>query len=128
MQEDKLTKRHKDIVRFIIIARLFDFQYPTFYKELKQEMKRRMNLFSASLNQILSLLRTNLPPEYEEYLDNTAAGAWEVLEEYEKAPDKTMFLAVCRAYNAGGIKSETEDIAVNEPEYKDYLKTKKAAA
>lgn len=128
MKDEKLNQRHKDILRFILIARLFDFQAYTFCKDLKKEMKFRMNIFTGALNQILSLLKTNLPPEYEEYLDNTAADAWEVLEEFDNAKDKAMFLAVCRAYNAGGIKSETEDIPVNAPEYVDYLKARGEAA
>ena len=127
MKDEKLTKRHQDIVRFIIIARLFDFQYPTFYKDLKQEMKRRMNLFTASLNQILALLRTNLPQEYEDYLDNTAAGAWEVLEEYEKAKDKAMFLTICKCYNEGLIHMEDETTPVNEKAFTEVLKSKSAA-
>src|SRR5688500_2044407 len=98
MQDEKLNQRHKEILRFILIARLFDFQAYTFCNGLKQEMKFRMNNFTSALNQILTLLKTGLPAEYETYLDNVAADAWEVIEEFDKAEDKAMFLAICRAY------------------------------
>lgn len=124
--QEQLSKRHKDIVRFIIIARLFDFQYPTFYKDLKQEMKRRMNIFTGSLNAVLNLLKTNLPPEYEEYLDNNAAGAWEVLEEYDKAEDKAMFLTMCKCFNEGMIMDQTTRKPINEKGFAEVLKPKAA--
>lgn len=126
MENEKLEQRHKDILMFIRIVRLLDFQYPAFLTGLKHEHKMRLNTFRANLNAFQNILKTNLPPEYDEQLDNDAAGAWDVLYEYSQADDKAMFLAICQAYNAGGIQAETTGEAVNSPEFIETLKPKAA--
>jgi hypothetical protein len=128
MKNEALTKRHKEILRFILIARLFDFQLPTFKHDLKGTFRYRINNFEANLNQIITLLKKGLPPEYEELLDNNAAGAWEVLEEFENAKDKALFLTVCKCFNQGLIQDSDNGLPINEEEFKDVLKTKSKAA
>lgn len=108
LQKEQLTQRHQEILDFILLARLMEYYYPAFYKSLKREMKMRMNNFTSNLDQLLSILRTNLSAEHEEYLDENAATAWEVLQEFNKAENKAMFKAVCIAYNAGGVVSQEE--------------------
>lgn len=85
-----------------------DFQYPVFYKELKGVHKQRMNNFIANLNQVITLFKTGLNEELEQRLDNEAAGAWDVLDEYSKAKDKALFYAFCKAYNQGLIVNEED--------------------
>ena len=128
IQKEQLTQRHQEILDFILLARLIDIHYPTFYKSLKREMKMRMSNFANNLNQLLSILKTNLSAEHEDYLDENAATAWEVLQEFNKAENKAMFKAVCVAYNAGGVVSQEEAMPVNDKAFPELLKTKAEAA
>lgn len=128
LQKEQLTQRHQEILDFILLGRLMDIHYPTFYKSLKREMKMRMSNFTSNLNQLLSILKTNLSAEHEEYLDENAATAWEVLQEFNKAENKEMFKAVCIAYNAGGVVSQEEAMPVNDKAFPGLLKDKAKAA
>lgn len=128
LKKEQLTQRHQEILDFILLARLMDIHYPTFYKSLKREMKMRMSHFTNNLNQLISILKTNLSAEHEEYLDENAAKGWEVLQEFNKAENKDMFKAVCVAYNAGGVVSAEEALPVNDKAFPALLKTKTKAA
>ena len=106
--QETLTNRHKQILRFVLFIKLFDLQYPTFYKEVAGKFKQRLNNFTANLHQVRAIFDNNANPEVAEYLDTTSAIAWELLDELDKAKDKPMLLALAKAYNAG-------EIAINEP-------------
>lgn len=108
MKDETLTTRHKQILRFVLFIKLFDLQYPTFYKEVAGKFKQRLNNFTANLHQVRAIFENKANPEVAEYLDSTSAIAWEVLDELDKATDKTLFLAVCQAFNRGGIREEGE--------------------
>lgn len=101
--QEILTNRHKQILRFVLFIKLFDLQYPTFYKEVAGKFKQRLNNFTAHLHQVRSIFENNANPEVAEYLDNTSAIAWELLDELDKAEDKVMLLALVKSYNAGHI-------------------------
>jgi hypothetical protein len=128
MQDEKLTNRHKQILRFVLFIKLFDLQYPTFYKEVAGKFKQRLNNFTNHLHQVRTIFENNANPEVAEYLDNTSAIAWEVLDELDKAPDKAMFLTICKCYNEGLIRIEDEQVPVNSKQFQDYLKVKGEAA
>lgn len=121
---EKLTNRHKQILRFILFIELFDLQYPTFYKEVSGKFKQRLNNFTANLQQVRSLFHSNASPEVAEYLDGTKVIAWEVLDELDKAPDKAMFLMICQCYNQGLIRVDGENMPVNKKTFPELLKAK----
>jgi hypothetical protein len=123
---EKLTQRHKEILRFVLFIKLFDLQYPTFYKEVKGKFKQQVNIFSNHLHKLLAVFDNPANQEVVEYLDNTSAIAWEVLDELDKAKDKQMFLVMCQLFNQGLIVDEATALPTNETEFKDMLKAKAA--
>jgi type III secretory pathway component EscR len=101
--QDQLTARHKAIQRFILMIDLFDLQYPTFNKELSGIQKSMCDILTNHLNKFRNMFQKNADERVKEYLDNTSAIAWELLDELDKAQDKVELLTLARAYNAGEI-------------------------
>jgi hypothetical protein len=122
--QDQLTARHKAIQRFILMIDLFDLQYPTFNKELSGIQRSKCNILTNHLNNFRNLFQKNADERVKEYLDNTSAIAWELLDELDKAKDKAMFLTVARCYNEGLIRLEGDEAPVNETSFAELLEAK----
>jgi hypothetical protein len=103
-----MTNLEKNILRFVQMVEVLDFQRPTFHYNLKGNVKMQFNNFYVQLKSIRSTLHRHFNQEANEFLDNRAALIWEILDEVDKAVDNghdpRMILAIAQSFNAGEIK------------------------
>ncbi len=90
--------------RFFILVELLDLQRTTFHADLSGSWKMRFNSLNTHLQGFRNDFLRKANTEAKEGYEDLGAMAWEVLDEWDKAENKSEILALMRCYNAGQVK------------------------
>lgn len=118
---EELTEDQINKVRLAVAMHVLDFELSKLRHADRGEFKRRVNNYDQQNQLMLHQLLMGIPAEHRTavrgWIDNLAAGAWEVLDEYFQAKDKAMFLLTAKCFNEGLIHMEGQNKPTNELDF-----------